>query len=60
MSKSPLFKRFIHLAPRPKVERRFLLIFALAKSRCPDGAAARSTLFAKDFILKLNQTVCFQ
>jgi hypothetical protein len=40
--------------------RRFPLIIALAKSDRLDGAAPCSTLFAKSFILKLNQPADIQ
>jgi hypothetical protein len=44
LSKSPYFKRFIHLARQPKAGRWFPLIFALAKSNDPEKADILSTL----------------
>jgi hypothetical protein len=47
LSKSPFFKRFIHLATQLRVGRQFPPIFALAKSHDPEKADIHSTLRQK-------------
>jgi hypothetical protein len=59
LSKSPYFKRFIHLARQLGVGRWFSPMFALAKSNDPEKADIRSTLPPKASYNNRNNPLIF-
>jgi hypothetical protein len=59
LSKSPFFKRFIHLAPELRVGRQFPPMFALAKSHDPEKADMYLTLPPKASFNNRNNLLIF-